>query len=300
MRYNSRTIAPLVFDDNIAVKDSLTLLQDNNQAILTAWLGKLSGSKTRLTQVTTAEERERLSRNLLELITRAAASGDTSDIEANSLEDVRAALHNLSGDFAERGLTPTETATYIFSLKETLFDSYRLHLTGDALVAKIWETGALIDMLGLFTFESYSIARERILKSQAQALTELSTPVIQVWEGVIALPLVGSIDSIRAKEIMEKLLEAVVTYGADVVIIDITGVPVVDTQVANRLMRTVEAVRLLGTNSIITGINPVIAQTLVQLGVDLSQLSTKASLRAGLQQAFKDMKLKVSKHEAKR
>jgi rsbT co-antagonist protein RsbR len=290
----------LVFDENEAMKDPHVLLQDNQQAILTAWLGAMAGTNSRLTQVTTADERERLSRTLLTQIVQASASGDIGSVESAGFDAVRGTLNNISVDFAERGLTPSETATYIFSLKEVIFDFYRRNLTGEELATKTWEISALIDKLGLFTFETYSLARERILKSQAQALTELSTPVIQVWEGVIALPLVGSIDSIRAKEIMEKLLEAVVAYGADVVIIDITGVPVVDTQVANRLMRTVEAVRLLGTNSIITGINPVIAQTLVQLGVDLSQLTTKASLRAGLQQAFKDMKLKVSKQEAKR
>ncbi|MEW6613382.1 MAG: STAS domain-containing protein, partial [Pseudomonadota bacterium] len=202
-------------------------------------------------------------------------------------------LAGLSAGFAERGFSPSETATYVFSLKEAIFELYQRELKGEELVARIWEISTAIDQLGLHTFEAFSLNRERIIKSQAQALSELSTPVIQVWEGIIALPLVGSIDSMRAKEIMEKLLDAVIAYEADIVIIDITGVPVVDTQVANRLMRTVESVRLLGTRSIITGINPVIAQTLVQLGVDLSQLTTKASLRAGLQQAFRDLQLTV-------
>jgi rsbT co-antagonist protein RsbR len=277
-----------------------TLLKQNQDAILTDWTGKLESRTSRLSQVTTREERARLSTELLAGFVEAAQSGDLTDVEGAHYERMRRQLNTISIDFAERGLTPTETAGYVFSLKESVFDVYQRTLPASELAQSIWDISQGLDRLGLFTFETFSLARERIIKSQAQALTELSTPVIQVWEGIIALPLVGSIDSVRAKEIMEKLLEAVVAQEADVVIIDITGVPVVDTQVANRLMRTVEAVRLLGTNSIITGINPVIAQTLVQLGVDLSQLSTKSSLRAGLQQAFKDLRIKVSRGEAKR
>lgn len=282
------------------MKDIQTLLKNHQADLLSRWLGQLNASGSRLNTVTTIEERERLARTILNELTSAFEQGGSADIESGHYDRLRQALATVSADFAERGLTPSETATFVFSLKEVLFELYRRELSGDELVDRTWTISQLIDKLGLYTFESFSMARERIIKSQAQALTELSTPVIQVWEGIIALPLVGSIDSIRAKEIMEKLLDAVVTYSADVVIIDITGVPVVDTQVANRLMRTVEAVRLLGTNSIITGINPVIAQTLVQLGVDLSQLTTKASLRAGLQQAFKDLKIKVGKAEARR
>lgn len=277
-----------------------TLLKQHQEAILADWTGKLEARGSRLNQVTTREERMKLSRELLDGIVEAARNGELTDVEGAHYERVRKQLNTVSIDFAERGLTPSETAGYVFSLKESIFNVYQGTVPQADLARAIWEINQGLDQLGLFTFETFSMARERIIKSQAQALTELSTPVIQVWEGIIALPLVGSIDSIRAKEIMEKLLEAVVAQEADVVIIDITGVPVVDTQVANRLMRTVEAVRLLGTNSIITGINPVIAQTLVQLGVDLSQLSTKSSLRAGLQQAFKDMRIKVSRAEGKR
>jgi rsbT co-antagonist protein RsbR len=277
-----------------------TLLQTHQDALLEQWLGKQASTGSRLTTVTTAEERNRLSRRLLDALLKTMETEDTADIEAPSFKPVRDVLSEVSVDFAERGLTPSETATYIFSLKEVFFDLYRRVLKEGDLVEMLWRINQIVDGLGLFTFETFGLARERIIKSQAQALTELSTPVIQVWEGIVALPLVGTVDSARAKEIMENLLDAVVSKGADVVIIDITGVPVVDTQVANRLMRTVEAVRLLGTSSIITGINPVIAQTLVQLGVDLSQLSTKATLQAGLRQAFRDLKLKVVKAEAAR
>lgn len=265
----------------------------NQTEILQRWLALLGTSSTRVTQLLSEGELQALTKGLLADLLTALERSPGADIQAAGYGPLRARLEEVSADFAERGLTPSETATFIFSLKQVLFEAYQRDMSGQPLVDAIRSTGDALDQLGLFTFETFSNARERIVRSQAQALTELSTPVIQVWEGIIALPLVGAIDSVRAKEIMEKLLDSVVQYSADIVILDITGVAVVDTQVANRLMRSVEAVRLLGTRSIITGINPVIAQTLVQLGVDLSQLNTKASLRAGLQQAFRDLRLKV-------
>jgi rsbT co-antagonist protein RsbR len=261
------------------------------ESLLAGWLAVLQARGSRVMQLLTQVERERLCRQILEELEAALASAEGA--ESSHLQALNRTLADLSANFAERGLSPSETATFVFSLKEVYFARLRERHQGAELADKTWRLSSLIDTLGLHTFESFSIARERLVKSQAQAIADLSTPVIQVWEGIIALPLVGSIDSMRAKEVMEKLLEAVVKHEADIVIIDITGVPVVDTQVANRLMRTVEAVRLLGTRSVITGINPIIAQTLVQLGVDLSQLSTKATLRAGLQQAFRELKLKV-------
>lgn len=273
--------------------DPKKLLKSHESDILELWLAKLDASGSRLNQMLTDEERSRYSREILSRLIQALKSGMQGQVEDQAFASLREYLSSVSASFAERGFSPSETATYVFSLKEAVFELYQRELKGEELVARTWEISTIVDQLGLYTFEAFSLNRERIIKSQAQALSELSTPVIQVWEGIIALPLVGSIDSMRAKEIMEKLLDAVIAYEADIVIIDITGVPVVDTQVANRLMRTVESVRLLGTRSIITGINPVIAQTLVQLGVDLSQLTTKASLRAGLQQAFRDLQLTV-------
>lgn len=282
------------------MKGHHSVLKAHESAILDRWMAKLDDSGTRITTVLTRDERVTCARQILNELIRALDAGDVRDVHSASFTTLRDTLSDLSSNFAERGLTPSETATFVFSLKEVVFALYRDQFSGGDLADKTWQISELIDQLGLFTFEAFSQARERIIKSQSQALAELSTPVIQLWDGIVALPLVGTIDSNRAKEIMEKLLDAVIAHEADIVVIDITGVPVVDTQVANRLMRTVEAVRLLGTRSIITGINPVIAQTLVQLGVDLSQLTTKATLRAGLQQAFRELKLKVLSVEAKR
>lgn len=280
--------------------DHAQLLTQHQPTILTRWLETIERSSSRIGKTTTQEERKRLAAQILTQLESAVRHAGTENIEQAAFIDLRQTLSDTSADFAERGLTPSETAMFVFSLKGALFDVYQQQAGAAGGNGALWEISSLIDQLGLYSFETFASARERIIKSQAQAISELATPVIQVWEGVVALPLVGSIDSARAKEIMENLLEAVVAYQADIVIIDITGVPVVDTQVANRLMRTVEAVRLLGTRSIITGINPVIAQTLVQLGVDLSQLTTKSSLRSGLQQAFRDLKLKVVAQEGRR
>ncbi|MDB5101263.1 MAG: anti-sigma-factor antagonist [Cyanobacteria bacterium RYN_339] len=264
----------------------------NVETLLPRWLELLSAQNARVMTLLTQAERERICRLVLTDL-QVLLEGDVNDPAVPSYQALTRSLADISANFAERGFSPSETATFVFSIKEVYFEVYRAQFQGEDLAAKTWRLSLLVDRLGLHTFEAFSIARERLVKSQAKAIADLSTPVIQVWDGIIALPLVGSIDSMRAKEVMEKLLESVVRNEADIVIIDITGVPVVDTQVANRLMRTVEAVRLLGTKSIITGINPVIAQTLVQLGVDLGQLTTKASLRSGLQQAFRELKLRV-------
>lgn len=269
------------------------MIREAETALAASWLDNLQSQGSRVASVLTAAEREQITKRVLRELALALES-DSEDVEnSDAFKALRGILSDLSANFAERGLTPSETATFVFSLKEVIFNLYSDKLQGNDLVKQTWKIGQLIDRLGLYTFEAFSSARERLVKSQARAIAELATPVIKVWDGIIALPLVGAVDSARAKDIMESLLSAVVRFEADIAIIDITGVPVVDTQVANRLMRTVEAVRLLGTRSIITGINPVIAQTLVQLGVDLSQLSTKASLESGLKQAFRDLKLRV-------
>ena len=275
------------------------MLKDTQVALLERWQKLLDSGSGRFSQLVTQDERRRYASSILAALVEAEANGNVQDYGGKHFDKVRGLLGDISSNFAERGLTPSETASFVFALREAVFAEFPAVYQGQELLDRTLGVSLLLDKLGLFTFESYTLTRERLIKSQTDALADLSTPVIQLWDGIVALPLVGAIDSARAKDIMERLLEAVVHHEADIVIIDITGVPVVDTQVANRLMRTVEAVRLLGTRSIITGINPIIAQTLVQLGVDLSQLTTKASLRSGLQQAFRELKLRVRSTEGK-
>jgi rsbT co-antagonist protein RsbR len=185
----------------------------------------------------------------------------------------------MSQSRALQGFSPSETATFVFMLKEPLFDLIKKELAGDpaAALAEIWRLSSLLDTLGLFTTEAYQRSREEVIVRQQQEIAELSTPVVKLWDGVLALPLIGILDSTRTQVVMETLLQAIVDQSADIAIIDITGVPTVDTLVAQHLLKTIAAARLMGADCIISGIRPQIAQTMVHLGVELSVVS-KASL----------------------
>ncbi|MBM4273916.1 MAG: STAS domain-containing protein [Deltaproteobacteria bacterium] len=188
-----------------------------------------------------------------------------------------------------------ETVHYILSLKNAVLEFLPEEFGGRAeeLLKARFDFSALTEKLSLITFETYVKAREEVIKEQQKSLLELSTPVIQVWEEVLILPLIGTIDSVRAKQIMESLLASIVATKSSFIIIDITGVPAVDTEVANRFLRAMQAARLMGAESILTGISPMISQTMVHLGVDLGGFSTRACLKDGLELAFRKLKLKV-------
>jgi rsbT co-antagonist protein RsbR len=210
-----------------------------------------------------------------------------------SIEDVRrelrAALDELSRNRARDGYTPSETALSVFSLKEAVYE-----LVADAdMVPEFLAFSRLLDDLGLRTFEAYSTAREQIIGDQATAMLELSTPVVRLWDGIIAVPLVGTLDSARTQLVMEKLLDTLVATGADHAVIDITGVSTVDTEVAQHLLKTVSAARLLGAECIICGIRPQVAQTIVSLGIEFGDIATKATLADALALALKHAGLKV-------
>jgi rsbT co-antagonist protein RsbR len=194
-------------------------------------------------------------------------------------ESTRAVLDDVSRDQLERGFTPSQTATFVFSLKEPLFDLLGKEIASDAqkLATEIWAATRLLDKLGLYTTESYQAGREGIIERQQQEMLELSTPVIRLWEGILMLPVIGTLDSMRAQILMDGLLEQIVTAEAQIAIIDITGVAIVDTLVAQHMMKTVQAVRLLGAECIMSGIRPQIAQTMVHLGISLN-LQSKATL----------------------
>ena len=181
---------------------------------------------------------------------------------------------------AKGGYTPSETATFVFSLKKPLFSVLQDEFgsDGSALAAVTWQATELLDKLGLFTVEAFQKTREEVISRQQQELLELSTPVVRLWENVLALPLIGTLDSARTQVVMQNLLEAIVQTRSDFAIIDITGVPVVDTLVAQHLLKTVAAARLMGADCLISGIRPQIAQTIIHLGVDLTNVTTKATL----------------------
>jgi rsbT co-antagonist protein RsbR len=219
-------------------------------------------------------ESERLLGALGEAWTR-DPSGDTS---SGTWERVRGQLEELSRSRVTDGYSPSETAMFVFSIKQAIFDVLRDVASGEELATMLWEASTVIDRLGLMTMEAYQRSREEVIRHQQEELIELSTPVIKLWEGAVAVPLIGTLDSARTQVVMESLLERILETDAVIAIIDITGVPTVDTLVAQHLLKTVAAARLMGAECVISGIRPQIAQTIVHLGLDLSDVTTKASL----------------------
>ena len=221
--------------------------------------------------------------------------GHLDDIERPEWTTLRQMLEGLSRQRGQQGFTPTETATFVFSLKKPLIARFRSILAHDpaAMLDEVWRTTTLLDQLGLWTTEVHQQAREQVILRQQEEMTELSTPVVKLWEGILALPLIGTLDSSRSQVVMESLLQRIVETGSPLAIIDITGVPVVDTLVAQQLLKTITAARLMGADCIISGIRPQIAQTIVHLGVDLAGVTTKATLADALLLAMRRLHLQV-------
>lgn len=235
------------------------------------------------------------SRQFLNAFGEAIQNG--SDINMPTWANVREILTNISNARARQGFTPAETASFIFSLKQPLFAHLQEDLTEEplALNEETWSASLLLDALGLFTTEVYQKSREETIIRQQQELLELSTPVVRLWDGVLALPLIGTLDSARTQIVMENLLTQIMETGASITIIDITGVPAVDTLVAQHLLKTVAAARLMGADCIISGIRPQIAQTIVHLGVDLTDVITKATLADAFALALQRVGLTVTR-----
>jgi len=257
----------------------IDILSRHRDTLLTDWLNQHLSIALRRGLTTEAEMREQF-RSFLNVFTDALQRGDILDASRPEWEPVRAFLADMSSHRARQGFTPVETATFVFSLKQPLYARLRAEL-GDnpAVLAEVsWNVNLLLDALGLYTTEVFQRSRESIIARQQEELLELSTPVVQLWEGVLALPLIGTLDSARTQVVMESLLQKIVETGAGIAIIDITGVPTVDTLVAQHLLKTVAAARLMGADCIISGIRPQIAQTIVHLGVDLTNVTTKSTL----------------------
>jgi len=251
------------------------LLAEHEQELLRDWMEFQKKSGTlRSGQISEAELGE-ASRRLLSALRGAAATGQFEDVTAPMWDQTRTVLDDVSRSRAALGLTPSETASFVFSLKEPVFALLRQKLVKDPdrLAHELWRATLLLDKLGLYTVEAFQKGREEVIGRQQQELLELSTPVVRLWEGVLALPLIGALGSSRTQIVMESLLEEIVTSGAEIAIIDITGVPTVDTLVAQHLIKTVAAARLMGADCIISGIRPQIAQTIVHLGLELSVVS---------------------------
>ncbi|WP_151636152.1 STAS domain-containing protein [Noviherbaspirillum aerium] len=255
------------------------VLTSNSEQLLSGWLNGMLSRMVRRDKASEGETAQQASR-FIALLAAAVAEGKSYDINAPVWGDVKALLSDISLARVRQGFSPIETATFVFSLKEPLFALLRTELAGqpEVLVEETSQTGALFDQLGLYTIAEYQKGREQVIMRQQQELLELSTPVVQLWKNVLALPLIGTLDSARTQVVMESLLQKIVETGASIAIIDITGVPTVDTLVAQHLLKTVAAARLMGADCIISGIRPQIAQTIVHLGVNLEDVLTKATL----------------------
>jgi len=256
------------------------ILQRDEQQLLADWVKEQTGSSRRRdARINEAEIREQ-SAEFLRLLREATQNGGTSDAAAPEWQGMREMLASVSRSRLQQGFTPSETATFVFSLKKPLFERLRqaLALDGESLAREVWTATLLLDQLGLWTTEAYQKTRDELIARQQEEMLELSTPVVKLWDGILALPVIGTLDSARTQVVMENLLERIVETEAQIAIIDITGVPAVDTGTAQHLLKTVTAARLMGADCIISGIRPQIAQTIVHLGVDLGPVITKTTL----------------------
>jgi rsbT co-antagonist protein RsbR len=256
------------------------LLSEAATQILADWLAKLNASPdARLT----AFELETQCDSIVKRLAQGCRDGNLTDIDAPSFAPLRDVLADLSRSRALAGYSPAEIATFILSLKQPLFARLRTVLAGEPerLATETMTMSELVDALGLFVMAAYQRARDEVIIRQQTEISELSTPVVKLWQGILALPLIGTLDSARTQVVMENLLDSIVRYQSDIAIIDITGVPTVDTLVAQHLLKTVAAARLMGADCIISGIRPQIAQTMVHLGVELNVVS-----KANLSDAF--------------
>jgi rsbT co-antagonist protein RsbR len=255
------------------------VLTKHQDQLLNGWLENMFSRAVRRDKVAENEASQQAAR-FIPVLAEAVTEGQTSDIDASSWSEVRQLLSEISQYRVRQGFSPTETATFVFALKEPVFALLRAELERNpmALVEETAQAGTLFDQLGLFTVAEYQKGREQVIMRQQQELLELSTPVVQLWQNVLAVPLIGTLDSSRTQVVMENLLQKIIDTGASIAIIDITGVPTVDTLVAQHLLKTVAAARLMGADCIISGIRPQIAQTIVHLGVNLEDVITKATL----------------------
>jgi rsbT co-antagonist protein RsbR len=271
------------------------VLVESPEELLAEWLKAQLAASTLRTDLMKESELRQQSRELLGLLQAAVRDGDLESIDGAEWTPLREFLMRVSRSRVQQGFSASANATFVFSLKEPLFARLRAALGKDAerLGEEMWITTTLLDRLGLYTLEVFLRTREELIQRQQREMMELSTPVVQLWDNILALPLIGTLDSERTQVVMESLLQKIVDTGAAIAIIDITGVPTVDTLVAQHLLKTVAAARLMGADCIISGIRPQIAQTIVHLGVNLSDVTTKASLADAFAIALKRTQAKL-------
>ncbi len=278
------------------------ILDKHESELLKNWVNEQLASTTLRKDLMKETELREQSRQFLALLRRAWQTGNFIDPSRPEWSDVRNFLSDISKSRASLGFSPTETSTFIFSLRTPLADLLQREgglAASDETAANLRNASVLLDKLGLFTFEEFQKTRESIINRQQQEMLELSTPVVRLFEGIVAVPLIGTLDSARTQVVMENLLQRIVETSAELAIIDITGVPTVDTLVAQHLLKAVAAARLMGADCIISGIRPQIAQTIVHLGVDLQNVTTKATMADAFMFALKKLGMSVSRRKKK-
>lgn len=261
----------------------------NEETILAEWMREMTGSVRRIDLIKDSELRAQCAQ-FLQFMKDGLETGNVN-FQSSIWEKTREMLADLSRGRAALGFTPSETASFVFSMKRPLFTQVRQDCKDDAesLAEQMWIITELLDSMGLYTTEVFQKSREEMIRRQQEELLELSTPVVKLWDGVLALPVIGTLDSARTQVVMESLLQAIVDTNSRIAIIDITGVPTVDTVVAQHLLKTVTAARLMGADCIISGVRPQIAQTIVHLGINLLDVTTKANLASAFALALRKL-----------
>ncbi len=273
------------------------LLKEKEVDLLKAWRGEVRIAAGRTFQLMTEAQFDEQARKFLADFVAAISSERYDDLSIPEYVKVKGNLAEISANRAKQGFTPTETATFIFSLKNTILQYLQDYIKDP----KVLNTEAIVitkilDQLGLYTFEIYMKTREDIINSQKMSL-EYSTPTVLVWSNLVLFPLLGVLDTARMKQLTETMLQGIIQNQAEVVIVDLTGISAVDTKTVHRLLQIIQSAKLMGSEVIFTGITPAVAETMVRLGVELGGLTTLRELREGIEYAFKVMKLKVVKEE---
>jgi len=261
------------------MNDLAEIISQNEDSIRQQWVAQLSSTIQRADLISKAEIAEQC-RTILGAVVEGVRTSGVGNVGGPGWDTARELLREISASRARQGFSPTEVATFVLSLKQALFAAIRAAAlqSQDQVFDTVWAATELVDRLALITTESYILTREELISRQQQELLELSTPVVKLWDGILALPIIGTLDSARTQVVMENLLQSVVATNSKFAIIDITGVPTVDTLVAQHLLKTITAARLMGAECIISGVRPQIAQTIVHLGINLEEVITKAKL----------------------
>lgn len=278
--------------------EAVKVLQRKRKAVLEQWMRNQLSDEGLREDLMSNEDLRIQSEELLDGLINSLSENNLTETESLDFEKVNDILAGISISRAKQGYSPRETGTYIFSLKEAILSVLQQEIKDiEVLYDQSMKINKLMDSFGMTTFETFIKGREEVILRQTDEIAEISTPVIRVWDGVVALPIIGTLDSSRTQVVMENLLQEIVDTGSSIAILDISGVPAVDSLVAQHLIKTVSATRLMGAECIISGIRPEIAQTVVHLGIDLSNIVTKSTLASALKTAFVMMQLDVVKKQ---